>query len=130
MCSASTDETGRSTWCGIGWTGQPNVIPRPNEKLELRFGAFDRRYHFLDAATGRTVRPSLLTGDLAKGSATSDPDGFRPRITDRTMNGASKWAMWAAPCTTLSVSPGPSSGAPSSTPAVVAEALEVCTALQ
>ncbi len=76
MCSASTDETGRSTWCGIGWTGQPNVIPRPNEKLELRFGAFDRRYHFLDAATGRTVRPSLLTGDLAKGSATSDPDGF------------------------------------------------------
>ena len=29
MCSGSTDETGTSTWCGIGWTGQPNVIPRP-----------------------------------------------------------------------------------------------------
>ena len=76
MCSASTDETGRSTWCGVGWTGQPNVIPRPRGKLELRFGAYDRRYHFLDASTGREVRPPLLTGDLAKGSATSDPDGF------------------------------------------------------
>ena len=76
MCSASTDETGTSTWCGIGWTGQPNVIPRPKGKLELRFGAYDRRYHFLDASTGREVRPPLLTGDLAKGSATSDPDGF------------------------------------------------------
>ena len=76
MCSASSDETGRSTWCGIGWTGQPNVIPRAKGKLELRFGAYDRRYHFLDAATGREVRPSLVTGDLAKGSATSDPDGF------------------------------------------------------
>jgi len=76
MCSATTDEAGRSTWCGIGWTGQPNVIPRPKGMLELRFGAYDRRYHFLDAATGREVRPPLLTGDLAKGSATSDPDGF------------------------------------------------------
>ena len=76
MCSRSTDEAGTTTWCGVGWTGQPNVIPRPNGKVEVRFGAFDRRYHFLDAATGREVRPSLLTGDLAKGSATSDPDGF------------------------------------------------------
>jgi outer membrane protein assembly factor BamB len=76
MCSRSTDEAGTTTWCGIGWTGQPNVIPRPNGKVEVRFGAFDRRYHFLDATTGREVRPSLLTGDLAKGSATSDPDGF------------------------------------------------------
>jgi outer membrane protein assembly factor BamB len=76
MCSRSADETGTSTWCGVGWTGQPNVIPRPGGKLEIRFGAYDRRYHFLDAATGRSVRPSLLTGDLAKGSATSDPDGF------------------------------------------------------
>jgi outer membrane protein assembly factor BamB len=76
MCSRSTDEAGTTTWCGVGWTGQPNVIPRSNGKVEIRFGAFDRRYHFLDAATGREVRPSLLTGDLAKGSATSDPDGF------------------------------------------------------
>lgn len=76
MCSRSADETGTSTWCGVGWTGQPNVVPRPNGRLEIRFGAYDRSHHFLDAATGQPVRASLLTGDLAKGSATSDPDGF------------------------------------------------------
>ena len=38
--------------------------------------AYDRRYHFPDPSTGREVRPPLLTGDLAKGSATSKPDGF------------------------------------------------------
>ena len=76
MCSLSTDETGRHTWCGIGWTGQPNVIPHSRGRVELRFGAYDRGYHFLDATTGTVLRPALLTGDLAKGSATSDPDGY------------------------------------------------------
>jgi outer membrane protein assembly factor BamB len=76
MCAASSDETGTSTWCGLGWTGQPSVVPRAGGGLEVRFGAFDRAYHFLDGATGRRIRPSLPTGDLAKGSATSDPDGF------------------------------------------------------
>jgi outer membrane protein assembly factor BamB len=76
MCSSSADETGIHAWCGVGWTGQPNVIPRTDGRVEVRFGAYDRAYHFLDGATGRPVRSSLLTGDLAKGSATSDPDGF------------------------------------------------------
>ncbi|MEP6893898.1 MAG: hypothetical protein ABI927_08980, partial [Gaiellaceae bacterium] len=76
MCSLSTDETGRHTWCGVGWTGQPNVIPHRNGAIELRFGAYDRGYHFLNAATGLEIRPTLMTGDLAKGSATSDPDGY------------------------------------------------------
>jgi outer membrane protein assembly factor BamB len=76
MCSLSSDQAGRTTWCGIGWTGQPNVIPRGDGRLEVRVGAYDRAYHFLDAATGRPIRPSLPTGDLAKGSATSDPDGY------------------------------------------------------
>ena len=76
LCSRSTDETGTSTWCGVGWTGQPNVIPKRNGTTELRFGAFDRAYHFLDAGTGLRLRPTLPTGDLAKGSATSDPDGY------------------------------------------------------
>jgi outer membrane protein assembly factor BamB len=76
MCARSTDETGTSTWCGLGWTGQPNVIPKRGGKTELRFGAFDGAYHFLDAATGSRIRPTLPTGDLAKGSATSDPDGY------------------------------------------------------
>jgi outer membrane protein assembly factor BamB len=76
MCSPSTDETGTHTWCGVGWTGQPNVIPGEDGKLELRFGAYDSHYHFLRARTGRQLRPDLVTGDLAKGSATSDPDGY------------------------------------------------------
>jgi hypothetical protein len=76
MCMPSTDESGRKTWCGVGWTGQPNVVPRPGAGVELRFGAYDGAYHFLDAATGAELRPSLQTGDLAKGSASSDPDGY------------------------------------------------------
>jgi outer membrane protein assembly factor BamB len=77
LCAQSSDEHGTETWCGLGWTGQPNVIPHGRRgPLELRVGAYDDRYHFLDAATGRRMRPDLATGDLAKGSATSDPDGF------------------------------------------------------
>ena len=76
MCSPSTDETGTHTWCGVGWTGQPNVIPGAGGRLELRFGAYDSKYHFLRARTGRPMRRALVTGDLAKGSATSDPDGY------------------------------------------------------
>lgn len=76
MCSKSRDEHGVMTWCGLGWTGQPNVIVRKKGKIELRFGAFDGRYHFLDAKTGKPIRPDLSTGDLAKGSATSDPHGY------------------------------------------------------
>lgn len=76
LCAPSRDETGVQTWCGVGWTGQPNVIPRRAGRVEVRIGGFDRGYHFLDGTTGRPLRPSLRTGDLAKGSATSDPDGF------------------------------------------------------
>ncbi len=63
-------------WCGTGWTGQPNVIANEDGTIEVRFGAFDGKYHFLNGRTGTAVRPALPTGDLAKGSATSDPDGY------------------------------------------------------
>ena len=76
LCSRSTDESGTKSWCGVGWTGQPNVIPGPRGRLELRFGAYDSNYHFLNARTGEQLRENLVTGDLAKGSATSDPDGY------------------------------------------------------
>jgi len=77
MCARSSDEKGTETWCGIGWTGQPNVIPDGKGKtLELRFGAYDDHYHFLNARTGVPIRSDLVTGDLTKGSATSDPDGY------------------------------------------------------
>jgi hypothetical protein len=77
MCAQSSDEHGTETWCGMGWTGQANVIPhKKSGLLELRFGAYDDHYHFLNARTGKPIKPDLVTGDLAKGSATSDPDGY------------------------------------------------------
>jgi outer membrane protein assembly factor BamB len=78
MCSRSTiglDGTELVEWCGTGWTGQPNVVVAPDGRVEIREGAYDRRYHFLDGR-GLPVRPPLVTDDLAKGSATTDPDGF------------------------------------------------------
>ena len=79
MCSDSFVGIERSRWCGTGWTGQPNVVVVPTddgEVTEVREGAYDGMYHFLDGRTGLPVRPPLPTRDLAKGSATSDPDGF------------------------------------------------------
>ena len=77
MCAESADEHGVTTWCGTGWTGQPNVIPhKKSGLLELRFGAYDDNYHFLNGRTGKQIKSDLVTGDLAKGSATSDPDGY------------------------------------------------------
>jgi hypothetical protein len=63
-------------WCGLGWTGQPNVIPREDGRVEIRFGAYDAHYHFLNGLTGKPLRADVVTGDLAKGSATTDPEGF------------------------------------------------------
>jgi len=63
-------------WCGTGWTGQPNVVEVPGGGVEVREGAYDGKYHFVDGDTGEPVRPPLVTKDLAKGSATTDPDGF------------------------------------------------------
>jgi PQQ-like domain len=76
LCSRSRNLHETSLWCGTGWTGQPNVIGGGGGPPEVRIGAFDGRYHFLDGATGEPIRPDLVTGDLAKGSATSDPDGY------------------------------------------------------
>ena len=72
----STDPAGTRAWCGTGWTGQPNVIVHDDGSIEIREGAYDGNYHFLNGRTGRPIRPDLVTGDLAKGSATSDPDGY------------------------------------------------------
>jgi outer membrane protein assembly factor BamB len=76
LCSFSTDRDGQREWCGTGWTGQPNVIVGEGGRIEVRVNAYDGAYHFLDGRNGEPVRPLLQTGDLAKGSATSDPDGF------------------------------------------------------
>jgi outer membrane protein assembly factor BamB len=79
MCSQSAEGGEGSTvkeWCGTGWTGQPNLVAMRDGTMMVREGAYDGRYHFLDAGTGEPVMPDLVTDDLAKGSATSDPDGF------------------------------------------------------
>jgi hypothetical protein len=81
MCSVSADNGitfrgGTKTWCGTGWTGQPNVVRLADGTIEIREGAYDGRYHFLNGRTGKPTRPDLVTGDLAKGSATSDADGY------------------------------------------------------
>jgi outer membrane protein assembly factor BamB len=76
LCATSTNIDGTRVWCGTGWTGQPNVIEHDNGKVEIRIGAYDGHYHFLNGATGKKWRSDLVTGDLAKGSATTDPDGF------------------------------------------------------
>ncbi len=76
LCSSSTDNFGKRVWCGTGWTGQPNVIQRPDGSVEVREGAYDDHYHFLNGLTGAQLRPDLVTGDLAKGSASSDADGY------------------------------------------------------
>ena len=76
MCSVSFVGIEKSEWCGTGWTGQPNVVVGADGSIEVREGAYDGMYHFLDGKTGLPVRRPLPTRDLAKGSATSDPDGF------------------------------------------------------
>ena len=76
MCSSSTDLGTTSTWCGNGWTGQPVIWERPDGVTEMIFGAYDRRLHFVDTATGQATRASVLTGDIIKGTPTIDPDGY------------------------------------------------------
>ena len=75
MCSQSTDLGTTSTWCGSGWTGQP-VVWEHDGVTELMFGAYDRKFHFVDAESGTATRSPIATGDLVKGSATLDPDGY------------------------------------------------------
>jgi len=76
MCSQSTDLGNTTTWCGNGWTGQPLVWERPDGITEMIFGAYDRRLHFVDAATGTATRSPIQTGDIIKGTPTLDPDGY------------------------------------------------------
>jgi hypothetical protein len=76
MCSQSTNLGETTTWCGMGWTGQPAVWERPDGVTELIFGAYDRAVHFVNAETGENTRSPFVTGDLIKGSVTIDPDGF------------------------------------------------------
>ncbi len=75
LCGSSSDGGVVSTWCGDGWTGQPNVFER-DDKTWVSFGGYDYGLHWVDAATGDDIVKPYKTGDLAKGSMTTDPDGY------------------------------------------------------
>ncbi len=75
LCSLSTTQGRTTTWCGIGWTGQPAVWEVDTETW-LAVGAYDRGIHILDALTGQPRLKRFATGDIVKGSLTVDPDGF------------------------------------------------------
>lgn len=75
MCGKSTDGSGTSTWCGTGWTGNPNVY-ESNGKTIVSFGAYDYAVHWLDAETGKDIISPFKTGDIIKGTVTTDPDGY------------------------------------------------------
>src|SRR5436190_13404562 len=47
-CGTSSNLGVTKVWCGTGWTGQPNVIPHRNGSIEIREGAYDGHYHFLN----------------------------------------------------------------------------------
>ncbi len=75
MCGNSTDGGGTQTWCGTGWTGQPNVYEQDGRTV-VSFGAYDYGVHWLDAESGTDLLPPFTTGDIIKGTVTTDPDGF------------------------------------------------------
>jgi hypothetical protein len=75
MCGVSTDGASTSTWCGDGWTGQPTVVERDG-RTWVSFGGYDWSMHWIDGATGENILTPFKTGDLVKGSMTTDPDGY------------------------------------------------------
>jgi outer membrane protein assembly factor BamB len=75
MCGLSREYGETREWCGTGWVGQPAVFERDGRTWVV-FGAYDYRFHFLDAMTGEPILPPFPTGDIAKGTVTVDPDGY------------------------------------------------------
>jgi outer membrane protein assembly factor BamB len=76
LCRESTAGGTTKVWCGTGWTGQPNVVERRRGKVQIRFGAYDGAVHVLNGKTGRAVQSSFPTGDIIKGTVSTDPDGY------------------------------------------------------
>jgi outer membrane protein assembly factor BamB len=75
MCARSSDGGETKLWCGTGWTGQPNVVEE-DDRLQVRFGAYDRGIHILDGLNGEPLKDTFATGDIIKGTVTTDPDGY------------------------------------------------------
>jgi outer membrane protein assembly factor BamB len=75
MCGNSPVGGENKTWCGSGWTGQPSAW-KEGDRTWVALGAYDKKIHFFDAATGESVIDDFDIGDIVKGSVTRDPDGF------------------------------------------------------
>ncbi len=75
MCAESSEGEETKTWCGTGWTGQPNVVQRGDRRMVI-FGAYDRNVHVVDGFTGEPLYAPFATGDIIKGTVTTDPDGY------------------------------------------------------
>lgn len=77
-CSNSPVAGVDKVWCGSGWTGQPLVIPSPQnaDASWVVVGGYNRALNFFDPDTGEEVFGKYETGDIIKGTPTADPDGF------------------------------------------------------
>lgn len=75
MCSPSSVKGKTTIWCGTGWTGQPIVYEKDSGEIEIIFGAYDGKVHFLNSK-GEDTRQPFVTNDIIKGSVSLDPDGF------------------------------------------------------
>ncbi len=77
-CSTSFVGGEPKQWCGTGWTGQPLVFHPPGSPDDwwVAVGGYNRAVNFFDPIDGDTVYPPFFTGDIIKGTATIDPDGF------------------------------------------------------
>ncbi len=109
MCAKSSDKGEVKEWCGSGWTGEP-VIYEHDDLTEIIFGAYDKKVHFVNAETGKDLRTPFETGDIIKGSATLDPDGFPllyfgsrdNKLRILSLEGAEAKEIWALDSKTLS----------------------------
>jgi outer membrane protein assembly factor BamB len=52
------------------------VVERRPGKVQVRFGAYNGAVHVVNGKTGRDVKAPFPTGDIIKGTVTSDPDGY------------------------------------------------------
>jgi outer membrane protein assembly factor BamB len=75
MCKSSMNLGTTKVWCGMGWTGQPDIVVRDGRTWAI-FGGYDGHIHFMDATTGQRILPDVVTGDIIKGTPTIDPDGM------------------------------------------------------
>ena len=75
MCKSSKNLGTTKVWCGMGWTGQPDIVERKGRTWAI-FGGYDGHIHFMDALTGERILPDVATGDIIKGTPTIDPDGM------------------------------------------------------